>query len=409
MQPSHGPYPPTTAGLGGEPTKALDVSITSVFLLLFILGAVTHMTILQVNLRRGHKFITSGLLFGFCMARIVTCIMRLVWTAHLTNINIAIAAQIFVSAGVLVLFIVNLIFTQRIIRATHPSLGWAKTFLWAYEALYACIILMLAAIITCTIQSFFTLSTNTRRIDRDVQLVVATSFATAAFLPIPLILISIIFPRNVRIENFGTGRFRTKIFVLLFSSVILTLGAAFRAGIAYKPHPRDDPAWYDSKACFYLFNFTIEIIVVTLYAAIRVDKRFHVPNKSHGPGDFSRATLLTKAKQQQSFPELEKASTLANRVLSEEQVFHDQASMRASTMSLTQLGTTEEKFIDIESGIVLPMPRPLLSRHNSQSSSHRWSVNTIADIDSILIKPSPPRFRAGSQSNRSMVSATESI
>ncbi len=58
------PYLPTTAGLGGLPTKSLDDPICAVFLALFVMGAVTHMTILQVNLRRKKKFIMSGLLFG---------------------------------------------------------------------------------------------------------------------------------------------------------------------------------------------------------------------------------------------------------------------------------------------------------------------------------------------------------
>jgi len=58
------PYLPTTAGLGGLPTKSLDDPICAVFLALFAMGAVAHMTILQVNLRRKKKFIMSGLIFG---------------------------------------------------------------------------------------------------------------------------------------------------------------------------------------------------------------------------------------------------------------------------------------------------------------------------------------------------------
>ncbi|KUJ16379.1 uncharacterized protein LY89DRAFT_782644 [Mollisia scopiformis] len=346
MQPSHGPYLPTTAGLGGMPTKGLDVPITSVFLVLFVLGAVTHMTILQINLRRGHKFIMSGLLFGFCMARIMTCTMRLVWSTYLTNISVAIAAQIFVAAGVLILFIVNLIFTQRIIRATHPHLGWAKTFSWAFKIYYACIIGLLIALITCTVDSFYTLNKSSRRADRDVQLLGSTFFAVAAFLPIPLVLGSIIIPKKTRVEKFGSGRFRTKIYVLLFSSFILSLGAFFRAGTAYVPRPRNDPAWYDSKACFYLFNFTIEIIVVALYAVIRVDKRFHVPDKSHGPGDYSRTAPAQEAGEQE--PEMEKRSSLADRVLSEEQVFDDDEE--------TQVGSPAERQTDVEVGLTKPEP-----------------------------------------------------
>lgn len=58
------PYRPTIAGLGGLPTTGLDDPICTFFLALFAMGAVTHMAILQVNLRRKKKFIISGLLFG---------------------------------------------------------------------------------------------------------------------------------------------------------------------------------------------------------------------------------------------------------------------------------------------------------------------------------------------------------
>jgi hypothetical protein len=70
------PYAPRIASLGGRPTIGVDVPITAVFLFLFAIGAAGHMTVFQINRRRGHKFIMSVLTFGFCMARIVTMIMR---------------------------------------------------------------------------------------------------------------------------------------------------------------------------------------------------------------------------------------------------------------------------------------------------------------------------------------------
>jgi len=309
----HGPYPPTNAGLGGSPTTGLDDPITSIFLVLFLIGAITHMTIFQVNKRRGHKFIMSGMTFGFCMARITTCTMRLVWSTHVTDLSIAIAAQIFVSAGVLLLFIINLIFAQRILRASHPHWAWAKWLSLGFKLYYASIVVMLIALITGTVQSFYTLSHNTRRIDRDIQLVGATYFTVAAFLPIPMILLRVLLPNKVEhVDKFGEGRFRTKIRVLLFSSAILTLGAAFRAGTAYVPRPRSDPAWYHSKACFYIFNFTIEIIVVALFAVIRVDRRFHIPDGVHGPGAYSAGRAEAKK------------PTMLDHINSEEDVFDDQ-------------------------------------------------------------------------------------
>ncbi|TVY46523.1 hypothetical protein LOCC1_G003669 [Lachnellula occidentalis] len=325
--PSKGPYPPTTAGLGGSPTKTLDDPITAVFLFLFLCGAITHMTILQINITRGKKFLMSGMTFGFCTARIVACTMRLVWSTHPTNISIAIAAQIFIAAGVIVLFIINLIFTQRVLRACHPHWAWTRSFSLAFKLYYASIVIMLIALITCTVQSFYTLSHNTRRIDRDVQLVGTTYFAAAAFMPLPLLLLVGVLPKQSRVEKFGQGRFRTKVYVLVFSALLLSLGAAFRAGIAYVPKPAAHPAWYHSKACFYIFNFTIEFTIVALYAVIRVDKRFHVPNGSHGAGDYSGGAQRL---------------SLADRVMSEEMVFDDEPSIDATT--------AEKRNGDVEAG-----------------------------------------------------------
>jgi hypothetical protein len=311
-QPPKGPpYIPTTAGQGGLPTKKVDDPISSIFLALFVMGAVAHMAILQVNLRRKKKFIMSALLFAFCMGRITTMTMRLVWTTYPRNLSVVIAAQVFVSGGALLLFIVNLIFAQRIVRASHPRWAWAKGFSLAFKLYYVSIVLMLIALITCTVQSFYTLNKNIRRIDRDVQLFGGTYFAVAAFLPIPLLSLRVIIPDKPPVEKFGQGRFRSKIFILLFSSVLLTLGAAFRAGINYVPRPITRPAWYHSKECFYIFNFAIEIIVVALYVIIRVDKRFHIPDGSHGPGDY---ISISKGGPRRK-------PSFADRVLDEEQVF----------------------------------------------------------------------------------------
>ena len=74
--PTKGPYPPAVAGLGGQPNKNLDDPVSAVFLVLFIIGAVFHMTLLQINQRRGKKFLMSGMLFGFCMV----CPVSLWWS-----------------------------------------------------------------------------------------------------------------------------------------------------------------------------------------------------------------------------------------------------------------------------------------------------------------------------------------
>ncbi|KAI1624527.1 hypothetical protein EDD37DRAFT_416198 [Exophiala viscosa] len=319
---SEPPYAPKTAAIGGQPTVGVDVPITSVFLFLFLCGAVANMTIFQLNRRRGHKFIMSAMMFGFCMARIVTMIMRIVWACFPDDVRIGIAAMIFVSAGVLILFLINLIFAQRILRAAHPHFGWKKTLTVIFDVLYFGILAMLAMVITATVQSFYTLNTNTHRIDRNLQMTASSYLLMISFLPIPMVILGIILPRKTRLEKFGTGRWRSKIAILLTTSVLLCLGASFRSGTTYKnPRARDDPAWYDAKWCFYFFNFLLEIIVVYLYIILRVDLRFHIPDGSKGPGDYVRETK--PGKEASGMQEARRSSSIT-RVMSEEEVFDDE-------------------------------------------------------------------------------------
>ncbi|KAK4204923.1 hypothetical protein QBC40DRAFT_74816 [Triangularia verruculosa] len=283
----NGPFPPTTAASGGVPDITPDIPICAILLALFIVGAATNMTIFQRNRRRSYKFFFSVLLFGFCMARIVALSMRIVWASKPKDVNVAIASQIFTAAGVLILFITNLVFAQRIIRAYHPFFGWSKTITWLFRCLFGSVIAILIMVITVTVQSFFTQDPKVRGIDRDIQLFCATYLAVFAFLPIPLVTLAAVVPRRTKIDKFGEGHFSTKFALLTFTALLLSAGAIFRAVIAYYTRPVADPAWYHGKAPYYCFNFGVELVVVYIYAISRFDKRFHIPDGSSAPGHYS--------------------------------------------------------------------------------------------------------------------------
>ena len=85
------------------------------------------------------------------------------------------------------------------------------------------------------------------------------------------------------------------------------------------PRNRNNPAWYHAKWCFYFFNFVIEAIVVYLYIAVRVDRRFFVPNGSKRAGDYSGQN-----KQSDKEGILSKERQIETRVMSEEEVFDDE-------------------------------------------------------------------------------------
>lgn len=267
---------------GGIPTIPVDIPICAVFLVLFALGAISHMTLFRLNLRRNHKFIPSVVTFGFCMSRLAAHSVRIAWAIHPTNQGLAIASQILVAAGVVLLYILNLLFAQRLLRATHPKLGWLKLTSYLFKAIYVLIVLDIIMVIIVTIQSFYTSNPNTLRIDHAIQLYVGTCIAIISFLPLPLLAFILSFPKTLpRIESFGTGSWTLKVSILTFVSVVMCLSASFRAATSWAPSgPASDPPWYDHKACFYVFTFSLEILTVYTYLFGRVDRRFYVPDGS---------------------------------------------------------------------------------------------------------------------------------
>ncbi|KAF7554810.1 hypothetical protein G7Z17_g2663 [Cylindrodendrum hubeiense] len=278
----------TVATLGGNPEPSVDDPILGVLIALLLASAVFNMTIYRRNAKRNYKFLFSALLFGFSVARTVACVLRIVVGSKPTEVGTRIASQVLMNAGVILLFVINILFAQRILRAYHPKFGWSKPVRLVFRALFVTIGAVLVMMIIVMIYSFYTLDASVRSTIRTLQLFSATYFAVLAILPVLITVPTILLPREGPIENFGQGSMRTKVRLVIFTSLLLTLGAGFRAGIAYYVRPATNPAWFHHKACFYLFNFGIEITVVYLYALIRFDRRFYIPNGSSGPGDYSQ-------------------------------------------------------------------------------------------------------------------------
>lgn len=299
---SGGPYPPTTAGLGGSPDKIPDIPVCAVFLSLYIGFAVTNMAIFQINRRRQHKFVLSAMLFGFCMSRIATTILRIAWATRQHNIRLAMAAQIFVNAGVLLLYIINLILAQRILRATQPRVGWHPILRMGCRVLYVLIAAALAIVITGVILSFYTLNTHIRTICRDLQLAAITYLFVISCLPSLHIAAAVLLPRSKEAETFGEGSIASKLAVLAPTTCLAMFIAGFKCGTTWSPpRPIIHPAWYDSKACFYIFNFTFEILILCLFTFSRFDRRFFIPNGSKQPGDYTRRGQVEARQRQDSF------------------------------------------------------------------------------------------------------------
>ncbi|KAM4065013.1 hypothetical protein HRG_004644 [Hirsutella rhossiliensis] len=280
IDPANGPF------LGGTPTSTDDVLLTVIFLILFALGAFTHISIYRANAKRGHKFLLSDLVFDFCMVRAVTCIFRIIW-AFFSPRGIILVALIFENGGAVVVFAVNLFFAQRIVRAMHPRIGWHPAF--GYFSLF--LIFSVPAIVVMNIAvisvSFFSVGKMARLQATEEALKFGASWnLMLSVMPLVLVFLAAAMPGPPP-ENFGSGELRCKSTVLVFSAVTLAVGAAVRLAALTNPEAGLAMSPLFSKAVFYATGFMLEILTVVAYAYFRVDLLFHIPNGASRPGDYS--------------------------------------------------------------------------------------------------------------------------
>ncbi|KAF2748054.1 hypothetical protein M011DRAFT_29692 [Sporormia fimetaria CBS 119925] len=298
-QPQGPPYPPRTVVLGGVPDILPDIPVCSVFLALYVFMGVWHQGIFINNSRKGRKFVFSGAVFGFCMLRTISMCLRIAWACHRTSIPLGIAAQVFVFAGTMILFIVNWFFAQRIVRAQHPKWGWSPIYRAFHILSLVVLVLNLLMLIVAAVGQFYISDSHTLQIFRGLLLAGQTYFAAFCVAPIVLVVVSVLLPHETT-ESFGGGLMVIKLVVLLVTATVVSVGVVFRCIVAWQPPtpirnsqglPNPVP-WYLSKACFYTFSLTTEAIAVIGYAIGRIDIRFIVPNGAKGPGSYSAGREL---------------------------------------------------------------------------------------------------------------------
>lgn len=295
---------PAAAGfLGGSPPDTtVDLPITIIFLILFIGGAFTHISIYKANSKRGHKFLLSDLMFDFCMVRTVTCIFRIIWIFTQPR-GVVACAQLFFNGGAAVIFAVNIILTQRIVRSMHPRLGWSRGFSIGTRILALSVPVNIIFQISSLIGLFFSVGVQSR-LDAFSDMLKVGSSWNLFLVSFPFLAISAACAvPGPRPEKFGVGSLRVKTSMILLSAVMLGTGATVRAYATFNPQPSNTDDVLFSKAVFYPTQFTLEILVVAMYALLRFDLLFHIPNGSSAPGDYShgkdgdpeKAQLLTRA------------------------------------------------------------------------------------------------------------------
>ncbi|KAL8382157.1 hypothetical protein RB595_006103 [Gaeumannomyces hyphopodioides] len=278
--------PANGAFLGGTPDRGLDLPVDAVFLLLFLAGAVTHISIYTANARRGHKFLLSDLMFDFSMVRVATCAFRIAWVFAPLR-GIILVAVILQNGGAAVAFAVNIIFAQRIVRSLHPRFGWRRDFSIFTNAVAISVPLIIFEQIGSTIAFFFSVGDPGRL--KLFQLLIKVGVSYVIFLGgLPLVMLGVAdgIPGPLP-EPFGTGDWRLKKSVVMLGGLLLLTGAAVRLAVVLNPEPPSAASPLFSKATFYTTQFALELLVIVLYAATRVDLLFHVPDGSSRPGDYS--------------------------------------------------------------------------------------------------------------------------
>ena len=172
-----------------------------------------------------------------------------------------------------------------------------------YHVIFVITIGTIICLIAAVIVGSYTLNSSSNRSVREIQKYGAAMLAIVAFLPLAVVGISSLARRHPTIrmtkttDKFGDGSMRAKVAIVLVSSALLCLGASFRAGttlrrpvpvlVSENPSTPAPEPWYLSKACFYVFNFTIEIGVCLFWLVVRIDKRFYIPDGAKGPFSYA--------------------------------------------------------------------------------------------------------------------------
>jgi hypothetical protein len=186
-----------------------------------------------------------------------------------------------------VIFAINLVLTQRILRAIHPKIFWHPAVSLFFTFLVASVPFFIIFNIAVLTASFFVVTAEGAKITKDLLFLGASWNLFLCVFPLITLSIFAVFPSPTPIEKFGIGRFRTKIVMLVYSAATLFIGAIVRLIAAAQSHPINMPGQVDTKPIFYLTGFMLEIFVVVLFAAARFDLRFHIPNGCTGPGQYS--------------------------------------------------------------------------------------------------------------------------
>jgi hypothetical protein len=272
------------AQLGGLPTPLPDVPVLAVFLFYFGVAAIVSLFLIHRHLQNEQQCVTPVLLLiavGERLLRVATCAMRIAWAFEVENVRIAVASQILMQSGVLLLYMVNLLLARRILRAAIGDRPWMGFVLPIMSTLT---VMSSIVIIASTVVLGLTLDQRAIGACRNAQRAAATYQVILAIMPIVMLASAYIGHRRRIHTSHGL---RTALAITAISSLLALFMAGFKAGVIWDPdRSLSNPAWYDSKACLYILELGQEILILTLLVLTNVDKKVDLLNTWKEEHDF---------------------------------------------------------------------------------------------------------------------------
>lgn len=267
------PYPLNNAQIGGIPSVPVDVPPLAVFMSLHATAAVISILLAESHRRKGHDRTIPIITFLFSGERVLACAVRMAWASRLGNVRIAIASQVLLQAGVLLLLLLNLILAERVLLGRRPGPRARRCLRVLLGGMSALTVSALIMVVVSIIVSVYSLDQRTIERCRDVQRAAASYLVALAVAPAVLLLAATLLSTEP-ISRVTKVR-RSEVAIVLSSCLLCTLNAGFKAGVVWaRPKSLFDPAWYHSRACLYTFVLGTEAVALVLLLATRADLRF---------------------------------------------------------------------------------------------------------------------------------------
>ncbi|KAK4653237.1 hypothetical protein QC762_511668 [Podospora pseudocomata] len=286
------PYRPPSAYPGVIPTPPVDIPLCSIFLFLLLLPIPLNLTLHHLSLyRHRHPGISTRplipiLLSVFCLLRILALSLRIAWSVHPSNLRLEIAAVVLSMAGIILLYIANLIITRRWVR-DYVIFGYRTLVKGFFRFWAAVVIICLVMAVVVSVNCYFTHDGVILRECRNVLLVAVAVLTFVAF--IPVLTVGVVMVGDLEDHEVIDGeysRFRSRSGLLAVTALLLTLEAGFRLGVMFDPRPWGEERWYHSRAAYYCLGYVLEVVVVWLLTGGRVWGGFRTGEvyKGHWPG-----------------------------------------------------------------------------------------------------------------------------